>query len=173
MVCVILFFWTLIRIVLGLLSLLCRLLFCFFFFKQMSAYELRISAWSSALCSSDLSRRRVMLVDDSLIARRRLVNLFKQMNIECVAALGGLQIMVSNAGIQHIDPVDKLAYADWRKVVSIHLDGAFLCSRAALRQMYAAGQGGAILYLGSVHSKLASPLKAPYVAAKHDRKTRV
>jgi 3-hydroxybutyrate dehydrogenase len=84
-----------------------------------------------------------------------------------VAALGGLHIMVSNAGIQHIDPVDKLAYADWRKVVSIHLDGAFLCSRAALRQMYAAGEGGAILYMGSVHSKLASPLKAPYVAAKH------
>ncbi len=86
---------------------------------------------------------------------------------ETVKALGGLHVMVANAGIQHIDPVDKLAYADWRKVVSIHLDGAFLCSRAALRQMYAAGQGGAIVYMGSVHSKLASPLKAPYVAAKH------
>ena len=86
---------------------------------------------------------------------------------ETVEALGGLHVMVANAGIQHIDPVDKLAYADWRKVVSIHLDGAFLCSRAALRQMYAAGQGGAVVYMGSVHSKLASPLKAPYVAAKH------
>lgn len=86
---------------------------------------------------------------------------------ETVKALGGLHVMVANAGVQHIDPVDKLAFADWRKVVSIHLDGAFLCSRAALRQMYAAGQGGAIVYMGSVHSKLASPLKAPYVAAKH------
>ncbi len=84
-----------------------------------------------------------------------------------VKTLGGLHIMVANAGIQHIDPVDKLAFADWRRVVSIHLDGAFLCSRAALRHMYEAGQGGAILYMGSVHSKLASPLKAPYVAAKH------
>jgi 3-hydroxybutyrate dehydrogenase len=84
-----------------------------------------------------------------------------------VKALGGLHVMVANAGIQHIDPVDKLAFADWRRVVSIHLDGAFLCSRAALRHMYAAGQGGAIIYMGSVHSKLASPLKAPYVAAKH------
>jgi 3-hydroxybutyrate dehydrogenase len=74
---------------------------------------------------------------------------------------------VSNAGIQHIDPVDTLAYSDWRRVVTIHLDGAFLTTRAALRHMYAAGQGGAIVYMGSVHSKLASPLKAPYVAAKH------
>lgn len=84
-----------------------------------------------------------------------------------VRELGGLHVMVANAGVQHIDPVDKLSYADWRKVVSIHLDGAFLCTRAALRQMYAAGQGGAIVYMGSVHSKLASPLKSPYVAAKH------
>ena len=83
------------------------------------------------------------------------------------AELGGLDVMVSNAGIQHIDPVDKLAFADWRKVVAIHLDGAFLTSRAALRHMYRGGRGGAIVYMGSVHSKLASPLKAPYVAAKH------
>ena len=84
-----------------------------------------------------------------------------------VRDLGGLHVLVSNAGIQHIDPVDTLAYSDWRKVVTIHLDGAFLTTRAALRHMYAAGQGGAIVYMGSVHSKLASPLKAPYVAAKH------
>lgn len=83
------------------------------------------------------------------------------------AELGGLHVMVANAGIQHIDPLDKLAFADWRKVLSIHLDGAFLATRAALRHMYRAGQGGAIIYMGSVHSKLASPLKAPYVAAKH------
>ena len=84
-----------------------------------------------------------------------------------VRDLGGLHVLVSNAGIQHIDPVDTLAYSDWRKVVTIHLDGAFLTTRAALRHMYAAGRGGAIVYMGSVHSKLASPLKAPYVAAKH------
>lgn len=79
---------------------------------------------------------------------------------------GGLDIALANAGIQHIDPVHKLAFADWSKVMSVHLDGAFLVTRAALRQMYAGG-GGTMLYMGSVHSLEASPLKAPYVAAKH------
>ncbi|HYB09690.1 MAG TPA: 3-hydroxybutyrate dehydrogenase [Alphaproteobacteria bacterium] len=84
-----------------------------------------------------------------------------------VKKLGGLDVMVSNAGIQHIDPLDQLSYANWRKVVEIHLDGGFLCTRAALRQMYAQGRGGSIIYMGSVHSKEASVLKGPYVSAKH------
>lgn len=79
---------------------------------------------------------------------------------------GGLDIALANAGVQHIDPLHKLAFADWSKVMSVHLDGAFLVTRAALKQMYAGG-GGTILYMGSVHSLEASPLKAPYVAAKH------
>ncbi len=79
---------------------------------------------------------------------------------------GGLDIALANAGVQHIDPLHKLAFADWSKVMSVHLDGAFLVTRAALKQMYAGG-GGTMLYMGSVHSLEASPLKAPYVAAKH------
>lgn len=80
---------------------------------------------------------------------------------------GALDVLVANAGIQHIDPIDQLDYADWRKVVSVHLDGAFLVTKAALQSMYDSGRGGAVIYMGSVHSKEASPLKAPYVAAKH------
>ena len=79
---------------------------------------------------------------------------------------GGLDIALANAGIQHIDPVHKLAFSDWSKVMSVHLDGAFLVTRAALRQMYENG-GGTMLYMGSVHSLEASPLTSPYVAAKH------
>jgi 3-hydroxybutyrate dehydrogenase len=82
-------------------------------------------------------------------------------------AYGGIDVAVSNAGIQHIDPLDKLSYENWRKVVSIHLDGAFLVTRASLREMYKGRRGGCILYMGSVHSHEASPLKAPYVSAKH------
>jgi 3-hydroxybutyrate dehydrogenase len=80
---------------------------------------------------------------------------------------GGVDILVSNAGIQHIAPLVELSLADWRKMLAVHLDGAFLATRACMRQMYRQGRGGTILYIGSVHSVEASPLKAPYVTAKH------
>jgi 3-hydroxybutyrate dehydrogenase len=82
------------------------------------------------------------------------------------AAYGRIDILVSNAGIQHIDALVDLSFTDWRKILAVHLDGAFLLTRACLRHMRQA-RSGSILYMGSVHSKLASPLKAPYVAAKH------
>ncbi|MFA5959240.1 MAG: 3-hydroxybutyrate dehydrogenase [Tatlockia sp.] len=84
-----------------------------------------------------------------------------------VKQFGGVDVLVSNAGIQIIDPIDKLAYSDWKKLLSIHLDGAFLTTKACLKHMYAANKGGSIIYMGSVHSKEASKLKAPYVTAKH------
>jgi len=83
-----------------------------------------------------------------------------------VAAFGGVDVLVSNAGIQIVHPLVDFPYADWKKLLSIHLDGAFLTTRAALRQMYKQGSGS-VIYMGSVHSKEASVLKAPYVTAKH------
>lgn len=88
--------------------------------------------------------------------------------IEAVAArLGGIDILVSNAGIQIVGPLEDYKFADWKKLLAIHLDGAFLTTRACLKHMYAQGRGGSIIYMGSVHSKEASVLKAPYVTAKH------
>lgn len=86
---------------------------------------------------------------------------------ETIQVLGGLHVLVSNAGVQMIAPVHDFSFASWKTMLGIHLDGAFLTTRACLRHMYAQGEGGAIIYMGSVHSKLASPLKAPYVTAKH------
>jgi 3-hydroxybutyrate dehydrogenase len=80
---------------------------------------------------------------------------------------GAIDIVVNNAGIQIIGSLDQISYADWRKVLAVHLDGAFLVTRACLKHMYASKRGGSILFMGSVHSKLASVLKAPYVTAKH------
>ncbi len=80
---------------------------------------------------------------------------------------GGVDVLVSNAGVQHIAAVVDTSFEAWRRLLSIHLDGAFLTTRACMRRMVAAGKGGCLLYMGSVHSLEASPLKAPYVAAKH------
>lgn len=81
-------------------------------------------------------------------------------------AWGGIDVLVSNAGIQIVNPLENFAYADWKKMLAIHLDGAFLTSKACLPHMYAKGSGS-ILFMGSVHSKEASPLKSAYVTAKH------
>ena len=77
-----------------------------------------------------------------------------------------VDVLVSNAGIQIVKPVEEFTYEDWRRLTAIHLDGAFLLTKACLPSMYA-NRFGRVIYMGSVHSKLASPLKAPYVAAKH------
>ena len=84
-----------------------------------------------------------------------------------INTLGGIDILVSNAGVQYISPIDTLPFNEWKKMLAIHLDGAFLTTRECLKDMYKRGKGGCIIYMGSVHSKLASPLKAPYVTAKH------
>jgi 3-hydroxybutyrate dehydrogenase len=86
---------------------------------------------------------------------------------QCVNAFGGIDILVSNAGVQHIAAITDLKLADWRRMLAIHLDGAFLTTRAALRCMQRQGRGGTIIYMGSAHSKEASPLKSPYITAKH------
>jgi len=86
---------------------------------------------------------------------------------EAAAAFGGIDILISNAGIQIVHPVEEFSFADWKKMLAIHLDGAFLTTKACLKHMYAQGRGGSVIYMGSVHSKEASLLKAPYVTAKH------
>ena len=86
---------------------------------------------------------------------------------EVIGKLGKVDILISNAGIQIVKPVEEFSLAEWKKMLAIHLDGAFLTTRACLKDMYRRGKGGAILYMGSVHSHEASKLKAPYVTAKH------
>ena len=92
----------------------------------------------------------------------------RQSGIDRVAEeLGSVDILVSNAGIQIVYPFVSYSFADWKKMQAIHVDGAFLTTRAALRHMYKDDRGGVVIYMGSVHSHEGSPLKSAYVAAKH------
>ncbi|MDR6478590.1 3-hydroxybutyrate dehydrogenase [Burkholderia sp. OAS925] len=86
---------------------------------------------------------------------------------DTVSRFGGIDVLVSNAGIQIVNRIEDYAFSDWKKMMAIHLDGAFLTTKAAVRHMYASGKGGAVIYMGSVHSHEASQLKSAYVTAKH------
>lgn len=85
---------------------------------------------------------------------------------DTVAKYGKVDILVSNAGIQIVHPLVDFPFAEWKKLLAIHLDGAFLTTKACLRHMYKANYGR-VIYMGSVHSVEASKLKAAYVTAKH------
>ena len=85
---------------------------------------------------------------------------------DTIARYRKVDILVSNAGIQIVNPIVDFPFADWKRLIAIHLDGAFLTTKACLKHMYAADYGR-VIYMGSVHSKEASKLKAPYVTAKH------
>jgi 3-hydroxybutyrate dehydrogenase len=86
---------------------------------------------------------------------------------ETVSRLGGIDVLVSNAGIQIVNRIEDYEFSDWKKMLAIHLDGAFLTTKAAVKHMYASNKGGAVIYMGSVHSHEASQLKSAYVTAKH------
>src|SRR5260221_10142874 len=84
-----------------------------------------------------------------------------------ISEFGSIDILLSNAGIQIIHPIVDFPFADWQKIIAVHLHGAFLTTRAAMRAMIAAGRGGWILYTGAISTHIASPNKTTCVAAKH------
>jgi 3-hydroxybutyrate dehydrogenase len=130
---------------------------------KVAIADLDLGAAQAVACEFDPSGERVLAVAMDVTNEEQV-----DAGIDQVAErFGGIDVLVSNAGIQIVAPVDQFKFPDWKKMLAIHLDGAFLTTRACLKRMYAQGRGGTVIYMGSVHSKEASVLKAPYVAAKH------
>jgi 3-hydroxybutyrate dehydrogenase len=130
---------------------------------KVAIADLNAGAASAVAAELDPSGRRALGVAMNVTDEAQVDD-----GVDQVAAqFGGIDILVSNAGIQIVSPLEEFKFSDWQRLLAIHLDGAFLTTRACLRHMYAQGRGGTIIYMGSVHSKEASLLKAPYVTAKH------
>lgn len=129
---------------------------------RVAIADLALSAAEAAAREVDPTGERVIAVAMDVASEEQV----EAGTAKVIDTFGRLDILVSNAGIQIVSPVVEFPFADWKRMLAIHLDGAFLTTRAALRQMYKQNSG-CILYTGSVHSKEASKLKAPYVAAKH------
>ncbi|MBA3676681.1 MAG: 3-hydroxybutyrate dehydrogenase [Sphingosinicella sp.] len=85
---------------------------------------------------------------------------------ETIDELGGLDILINNAGMQHVAPIDEFPPEKWDLIIALNLSAAFHAIRLALPGMKAKGWGR-IISTASAHSLVASPNKAPYVAAKH------
>jgi 3-hydroxybutyrate dehydrogenase len=83
-----------------------------------------------------------------------------------IADFGSLDVLVNNAGIQKVAPVEELPAADWNRIIAISLDSAFHTIRGALTGMVERGWGR-IINVASAHGLRASPYKSAYVATKH------
>jgi 3-hydroxybutyrate dehydrogenase len=122
-----------------------------------------LNADGAARAAQELADKRSAIGVGMDVAKEDQVNAGVE---QAVKTFGRIDILVSNAGIQIVHPVEEFPFADWKKMLAIHLDGAFLTTKACVKHMYKQKSGG-LIYMGSVHSHEASPLKAAYVTAKH------
>ena len=85
---------------------------------------------------------------------------------KAIVEFGSVDLLINNAGIQHVAPVDEFPLAKWDAIIAINLSSAFHTTRAALPAMKRRGWGR-IVNIASAHALVASPYKSAYVAAKH------
>lgn len=88
---------------------------------------------------------------------------------KCVETLGGLDVLVNNAGIEQMAPITEMSLADWRKIQEVNVDGVFLGMKHAMRAMRpggAAGRGGSIVNLSSIAGMIGATGLTAYCASK-------
>jgi 3-hydroxybutyrate dehydrogenase len=90
----------------------------------------------------------------------------QQLIAATVSKFGRLDVLVNNAGLQHLAPVVEFPEQRWDYLIEVILTGAFLCSKYALPHMIRQ-KWGRIINIASLHAKVASPFKAAYISAKH------
>lgn len=90
----------------------------------------------------------------------------RQMVLDAESTAGRLDVLINNAGIQHVAPVEEFPEEKWDSIVAINLSSAFHSTKAAIPGMKKRGSGR-LINVASVHGLVASPFKSAYVAAKH------
>ena len=80
--------------------------------------------------------------------------------------MGSVDILINNAGVQHVSPIESFPVEEWNKIININLNAAFHAIRAVIPGMKVRGWGR-IISTASAHSLTASAFKSAYVAAKH------
>jgi 3-hydroxybutyrate dehydrogenase len=113
------------------------------------------------------TQKAALLASSGASASALQLDLTNQASIEQVAAAAGaVDILINNAGIQHVARLDEFPEQKWQQLLQVMLTGPAMLSKALLPGMRARGFGR-IINIGSIHALVASPFKSAYVAAKH------
>src|SRR3546814_5310765 len=125
---------------------------------------MRISDWSSDVCSSDLSISGARAIYSN--ADLTKVDAIEAMMTKAGERLGVVDILINNAGMQHVAPGEEFPVDRWDLIIALNLNAAFHTTRLALPHMKQQ-KWGRIIQTASAHSLTASPFKSAYVTAKH------
>jgi len=116
--------------------------------------------------SSQLESRQQELIAAGYKASSILLNLMDQSSIEACAQAYQIDILINNAGIQHVARLEDFPEQKWQQLLQVMLTGPAMLTKAVLPRMQQQGFGR-VINIGSIHALVASPFKSAYVAAKH------
>lgn len=116
--------------------------------------------------SAQLDIRQQELTASGYNASRVLLNLTEQASIEACAHAYQIDILINNAGVQHVARLEDFPEQKWQQLLQVMLTGPAMLTKAVLPHMQQQGFGR-VINIGSIHALVASPFKSAYVAAKH------